>query len=85
VTQIEGDKLEIDFEKAGTKKVVARFRSWCGRHPVLTNSRRIRGDERRLAIAGVRVERWNSGYNAVHNPEPSSRTAGAYSTEFGEN
>jgi DNA helicase II / ATP-dependent DNA helicase PcrA len=25
VTGIEGDKLEIDFEKAGTKKVVARF------------------------------------------------------------
>ncbi len=25
VVGIEGDKLEIDFEKAGTKKVVARF------------------------------------------------------------
>ena len=25
ITGIEGDKLEIDFEKAGTKKVVARF------------------------------------------------------------
>ena len=25
VTAIEGDKLEIDFEKAGLKKVVARY------------------------------------------------------------
>ena len=25
VAEIEGDKLEIAFEKAGTKKVVARF------------------------------------------------------------
>ena len=25
ITGIEGDKLEIAFEKAGTKKVVARF------------------------------------------------------------
>ena len=25
ITGIEGDKLEVDFEKAGTKKVVARF------------------------------------------------------------
>ena len=25
VVAIEGDKLEIDFEKAGSKKVVARF------------------------------------------------------------
>ena len=25
VTGIEGDKLEVDFEKAGVKKVVARF------------------------------------------------------------
>jgi DNA helicase-2/ATP-dependent DNA helicase PcrA len=25
ITGIEGDKLEIDFEKAGVKKVVARF------------------------------------------------------------
>ena len=25
VIGIEGDKLEIDFEKAGTKKIVARF------------------------------------------------------------
>jgi len=27
VTGIEGDKLEIAFEKAGTKKVIARFLS----------------------------------------------------------
>ena len=25
VIGIEGDKLEIDFEKAGTKKIVSRF------------------------------------------------------------
>lgn len=25
ITGIEGDKLEVDFEKAGIKKVVARF------------------------------------------------------------
>ena len=25
VTAIEGDKLDIDFEKAGSKKVVAKF------------------------------------------------------------
>ena len=25
VTGIEGDKLDIDFEKAGSKKVVAKF------------------------------------------------------------
>ncbi|MEM6308435.1 MAG: UvrD-helicase domain-containing protein [Pseudomonadota bacterium] len=29
ITGIEGDKLEIDFEKAGTKKVVSRFVSGC--------------------------------------------------------
>ncbi|MDF3414144.1 UvrD-helicase domain-containing protein [Sulfitobacter sp. M57] len=29
VTGIEGDKLEIDFEKAGTKKVVSRFVTGC--------------------------------------------------------
>jgi DNA helicase-2/ATP-dependent DNA helicase PcrA len=27
VTGIEGDKVEVDFDKAGTKKVVARFLS----------------------------------------------------------
>ena len=25
VMQIEGDKLDVEFDKAGTKKVVARF------------------------------------------------------------
>ena len=29
VVGIEGDKLEIDFEKAGVKKVVSRFVSGC--------------------------------------------------------
>ncbi len=29
IIEIEGDKLEIEFEKAGTKKVVARFVSGC--------------------------------------------------------
>ena len=29
VVGIEGDKLEIDFEKAGVKKVVSRFISGC--------------------------------------------------------
>ncbi|MEP5729270.1 MAG: UvrD-helicase domain-containing protein [Sulfitobacter sp.] len=29
VVGIEGDKLEVDFEKAGTKKVVSRFLSGC--------------------------------------------------------
>ena len=35
VTGVEGDKLEIAFEKAGTKKVVARFISRGGRRAVL--------------------------------------------------
>ncbi len=29
ITDIEGDKLEVAFEKAGTKKVVSRFVSGC--------------------------------------------------------
>ena len=29
VIGIEGDKLEIDFEKADTKKVISRFVSGC--------------------------------------------------------
>jgi DNA helicase-2/ATP-dependent DNA helicase PcrA len=29
VVGIEGDKLEVDFEKAGVKKIVARFLSGC--------------------------------------------------------
>ncbi len=29
VIGIEGDKLEVEFEKAGTKKVVSRFLSGC--------------------------------------------------------
>jgi DNA helicase-2/ATP-dependent DNA helicase PcrA len=29
VVAIEGDKLEIDFEKAGKKKVISRFVSGC--------------------------------------------------------
>jgi DNA helicase-2/ATP-dependent DNA helicase PcrA len=29
VVGIDGDKLEVEFEKAGTKKVVSRFLSGC--------------------------------------------------------
>ncbi len=38
ITGIEGDKLEVSFEKAGVKKVVARFISSAGGETASTGS-----------------------------------------------